>query len=139
MTAQKTNSPPRPEPTSIQAQLFVADIKAACDLYAVKLGFEIVFTYGEPPFYGQVRRGAARFNLRMICEPAFASDIRERETLLAASIAVDSAAELKASYEEFEAAGAALHQTLKQQPWGAREFIVRDPDGNLLHFAGPRV
>lgn len=139
MTAQKTNSPPRPEPTSIQAQLFVADIKAACDFYAGKLGFEIVFTYGEPPFYGQVRRGAARLNLRMICEPVFVGDIRERETLLAASIAVDSAAELKALYEEFQAAGAAFRQTLKQQPWDARDFIVRDPDGNLLHFAGPTV
>jgi hypothetical protein len=26
---------------------------------------------------------------------------------------------------------------MKQEPWGARTFIVRDPDGNLLLFAGP--
>jgi hypothetical protein len=30
-----------------------------------------------------------------------------------------------------------FHQTLKQRPWGARNFIVRDPDGNLLLFASP--
>jgi hypothetical protein len=28
-------------------------------------------------------------------------------------------------------------QTLKRQPWGARNFIVSDVDGNLLLFAGP--
>jgi hypothetical protein len=28
-------------------------------------------------------------------------------------------------------------QTLRREPWGARDFILRDPDGNLLLFAGP--
>jgi len=26
-------------------------------------------------------------------------------------------------------------QTLRNEPWGARTFIVRDPDGNLILFA----
>jgi hypothetical protein len=30
-----------------------------------------------------------------------------------------------------------FHQTLKQEPWGATTFIVIDPDGNLILFAGP--
>jgi catechol 2,3-dioxygenase-like lactoylglutathione lyase family enzyme len=136
MTAARLNSPARPELTSIEAQLFVTDIAAACSHYR-KLGFQTVFVYGEPPFYGQVRRGAARLNFRMICEPVFVGDIRVRETLLAASITVDSTVELKALYDEFQAAGVGFHQALKQQPWGARDFIVLDPDGNLLQFAGP--
>lgn len=137
MSAAKPKPPARAEFASIEAQLFVADIKAACDFYVGKLGFETVFTYGDPPFYGQVRRGVARLNLRMICEPVFVGDIRERESLLAASITVDSAADLKALHDEFLAAGATFDQALKQQPWGARDFIVRDPDGNLVLFAGP--
>jgi hypothetical protein len=28
-------------------------------------------------------------------------------------------------------------RNLKREPWNARTFIVRDPDGNLLLFAGP--
>ena len=28
-------------------------------------------------------------------------------------------------------------ETLKLMPWGARNFIVKDPDGNLVLFAGP--
>jgi hypothetical protein len=31
----------------------------------------------------------------------------------------------------------ALPQTFKRQPWGARNFLVKNPDGNLLLFAGP--
>jgi Histidinol dehydrogenase len=34
-------------------------------------------------------------------------------------------------------AGIAFFQTLRKEPWGAETFIVKDPDGNLLLFAGP--
>ena len=123
--------------TEVEAELYVADIKASSDYFTTKLGFTVVFTYGEPPFYGQVRRDNARLNLRMICEPIFVGDIRDREQLLAASMTVDSAAEIRELFVQYQAAGVDFLQTLKQEPWGARTFIVRDPDGNLLLFAGP--
>jgi catechol 2,3-dioxygenase-like lactoylglutathione lyase family enzyme len=134
-TAQLIDS--KPELTQVEAQLFVADIKASCAFFMSKLGFEVVFTYGEPPFYGQVKRDNARLNLRMICEPVFVGDIREREQLLAASMTRDSAAEIRQLFVQYQSAGVDFQQTLKQEPWGARTFIVRDPDGNLLLFAGP--
>ncbi|MGZ5912570.1 MAG: VOC family protein [Reyranella sp.] len=127
----------KPELTQVEAQLFVADIKASCAFFTSKLGFEVVFTYGEPPFYGQVKRDSARLNLRMVCEPVFVGDIREREQLLAASLTVGSAPEIRQLFLQYQAAGVDFQQTLKQEPWGARTFIVRDPDGNLLLFAGP--
>ncbi|MGD9886052.1 MAG: VOC family protein [Reyranella sp.] len=134
-----TAKPERAVPilTEVEAQLYVADIKASCDYFTAKLGFTVVFTYGEPPFYGQVRRDNARLNLRMICEPVFVGDIREREQLLAASMTVDSAVEIRELFVQFQSADVDFLQTLKQEPWGARTFIVRDPDGNLLLFAGP--
>jgi uncharacterized glyoxalase superfamily protein PhnB len=127
----------RPELSELEAELFVADIKASCDYFTTKLGFTVVFTYGEPPFYGQVKRDNARLNLRMVCEPVFVGDIREREQLLAASMTVESAAEIRQLFLDYQAAGVDIFQPLKQEPWGARTFIVRDPDGNLLLFAGP--
>jgi hypothetical protein len=36
-----------------------------------------------------------------------------------------------------QVAGGTFHQPLKPQQWGAQNFIVEDPDGNLLLFAGP--
>ena len=127
----------KPELTQVEAQLFVADIKASCAFFTSKLGFEVVFTYGDPPFYGQVTRDNARLNLRLVCEPVFVGDIREREQLLAASLTLGSAAELRQLFLQYQSAGVDFQQTLKQEPWGARTFIVRDPDGNLLLFAGP--
>jgi len=49
-TAQPATS--TPELTEVEAELFVADIKASCAFFTSKLGFAVVFTYGEPPFYG---------------------------------------------------------------------------------------
>jgi uncharacterized glyoxalase superfamily protein PhnB len=57
--------------------------------------------------------------------------------LLAASLTVDTSDEIKQLFLEYQAAGVTFFQTLGREPWGARDFIVKDPDGNLLLFAGP--
>ena len=137
MTDTTVQSIPAPVLSAVEAQLFVTDVKASCDYYTSKLGFAVVFTYGEPPFYSQVARDSARLNLRCVGEPVFADDVREREHLLSASMTVDRAADLRALFLQYQSAGVDFHQTLKQEPWGARTFIARDPDGNLLLFAGP--
>jgi catechol 2,3-dioxygenase-like lactoylglutathione lyase family enzyme len=125
----------RSKPTLLAAepQLFVADIGASCEFYTKKLGFTVAFTYGEPPFNGQVFRDGARLNLRHLDEPAIRPELQDREHLLSASITLDDA---KPLFLEFQSAGVAFHQLLKREPWGARTFIVRDPDGNLVLFAG---
>jgi catechol 2,3-dioxygenase-like lactoylglutathione lyase family enzyme len=136
-TNQTAQTAPRPILNAIEAQLFVADIQASCDFYTRKLGFTVAFVYGDPPFYGQVVRDRARLNLRVVCEPVFAGDIREREGLLSASITVAGADEIKQLFLSYQTAGVSFTQTLKKEPWGARVFIVADPDGNLILFAGP--
>jgi catechol 2,3-dioxygenase-like lactoylglutathione lyase family enzyme len=136
MTYEAGHPVPRPILSSTEAQLFVADIKASCDFYTDKLGFTVAFVYGDPPYYGQVTRDHARLNLRMVCEPVF-TDVREREHLLSASLTVATADEIKQLFLSYQAAGVPFHQTLKKEPWGARTFVVVDPDGNLILFAGP--
>jgi uncharacterized glyoxalase superfamily protein PhnB len=137
MTDEPRQATPQPTLTSIEAQLFVANVQSSCDFYTNKLGFAIEFVYGDPPFYGQVRRDNARLNLRLIGEPVFVEGIREREHLLSASITVAGADEIKQLFLSYQAAGVSFHQALKKEPWGARTFIVMDPDGNLILFAGP--
>ncbi|MGF6172067.1 VOC family protein [Ensifer sp. 4252] len=137
MTMQAKQSAPRLVLQSTSAQLFVADIKASCDFFTDKLGFAIDFVYGDPPFYGQVKRENALLSLRQVCEPVFVGDIREREHLLSASLTVGTSDELKRLFLDYQATGVRFHQTLRTEPWGARNFIVLDPDGNLILFAGP--
>lgn len=120
-----------------EPELFVADIKSSCDFFASKLGFAIGFTYGEPPFYAQVTRDSARLDLRCVDRAVIDPELRDREELLSAALTVATAGEITQLFLEFQATGATFFQTIKREPWGARNFIVSDVDGNLLLFAGP--
>ncbi len=133
--AAKTETTPVISATA--AQLFVADLKASCDFFVEKLGFSVVFVYGEPPFYAQVKRDRGRINLRHVDRPVIDPARRDHETLLSADLGVDTPEAIKQLFLEFQARGVAFFQTLRKEPWGARTFIVKDPDGNLLLFAGP--
>ena len=116
-----------------EPQLYVRDVAASCEFYSRMLGFSVAFTYGEPPFYGQVFRDGARLNLRHVDDPVVDPIRRDTEQLLAASITLEDATPL---FVEYQTAGVEFVQPLRTEPWGARTFIVRDPDGNLLLFAG---
>jgi catechol 2,3-dioxygenase-like lactoylglutathione lyase family enzyme len=133
MTDTQAETLARPALLAAEPQLFVADIAAACAFYTAKLGFAVAFTYGEPPFYAQVFRDGARLNLRCISVHVIDPLLRDAEHLLSASITLDDA---KPLFVEYQAAGVPFHQPLRTEPWGARTFIVRDPDGNLILFAG---
>ena len=123
--------------TSVEPELFVTNIAASCDFFTGKLGFTVAFTYGEPPFYAQVMRDGVRLNLRCVEAPPIDGALRDREELLAASLTVGTSDEIKQLFLEYQAAGVTFFQALRREPWGARTFIVKDPDGNLLLFAGP--
>ena len=112
-------------------QVFVTDLARSLAHYRDRLGFEIVYTHGEPPFYGEVRRDGARLNLRVVDESPFLAGVQEREELLSAYVEVTDP---EALAHEVEEAGAEIHAPLRRTPWGTIEVIVRDPDGNLLLF-----
>lgn len=123
----------KPFLTAAEPQLFVGDIAAARDFYTGKLGFQLAFLHGDPPFYGQVIRDGACLNLRHVDRPVFDPALRAEEDLLSATIVLDK---IEALFLEYQAKGVVFHQALRAEPWGARTFIVADPDGNLIAFAG---
>ncbi len=45
--------------------------------------------------------------------------------------------DLDATFEKLRAAGAEIVQEPTQQPWGTRDFAVRDPSGNLVRIDQP--
>ncbi len=137
-TSRNVTSPPsKPTITGAEPQLLVADIERSCEFFCTILGFSVVFSYGSPAYYAQVARDAARLNLRCVEGRVIDATVRDREELLSASMTVARTDEMKLLFLEFQSAGATFHQPLKRQPWGARTFIIKDPDGNLLLFAGP--
>ena len=137
MSRQQPPNVTRAVITAAEPQLFVAEVTASCDFFTQKLGFDIAFVYGDPPFYGQVMRDGARLNLRCVDAAIIDRAVRDREELLSATMTVETTGEIEQLFSEFQSTGVQFYQPLKTQPWGAKNFIVKDPDGNLLLFAGP--
>ncbi len=126
---------PQPDPAFAVPILYVSDVRRALACYAGVLGFEVLQTSGDPPFYAEVRRGGASLGLRLVHGQAIDPAVRAREIMLVqASIRVSVA---KTLYLEFLAAGAKFQSPLQRDPWGPHYFIVEDPDGNLIVFGEP--
>jgi uncharacterized glyoxalase superfamily protein PhnB len=75
--------------------------------------------------------------LRCVDRPAIDPDFRDRAELLSATFVVATADEIRQLFRKFQNSEATFVQTLTEEPWGARDFIIKDIDGNLLLFAGP--
>ncbi len=45
--------------------------------------------------------------------------------------------DLDATFEKLSAAGAEIVQEPTEQPWGTRDFAVRDPSGNMVRIDQP--
>lgn len=133
-SASRVPYPAQPILMNVEPTLFVTDFARAIDFFTEGLGFKIAFTYGEPPFYGQVARDAALINLRHVDQPVI--DRSKERDLVSASIWVSNARQL---FLHFKDRGVAFHQPLRREPWhgeGQGGFIVADPDGNLISFGG---
>jgi catechol 2,3-dioxygenase-like lactoylglutathione lyase family enzyme len=131
-THPKPTSTAAPEIVAVQPQVFVTDLARAVAFYRDRLGFTVAYLYGDPAYYGLVTRGAAGLNLRHVDASPWNATMRDAEDLLAATLVVRNA---KALFLEYKAAGVAFHQPYREQPWKAHDFVVVDPDGNLIHFA----
>jgi catechol 2,3-dioxygenase-like lactoylglutathione lyase family enzyme len=114
--------------------VFAKDFQAALAYYTGPLGFHPLFVYGDVPFYAHVARDAAILAIRHVTRPVI--DHSAGEALLSAFIEV---ADANALYAELQAAGAQIWQAPRDEPWGMRSVIVRDPDGNLICFASNLV
>ena len=131
--AQTSSTSPALRLTRAVPVISVASVEAAAGFFKNTLGFSIDFLHGEPPFYGSVSRDGACVHLKFVHEPVLTVGAQDRDGFIVAFIQVEN---VKALYAEYLAAGAGFDQKLKKQAWGGRDFIVRDPDGNGLCFAG---
>lgn len=108
------------------ATLFVVnDVMKSIAYYRDVLGFDVVFTYGEPVFYGGVQRGDVTIHFQA------AHRTKRIAGQGAANIFVT---EVDALYAELKARGAQITQPPGDRPYGMRDFDLDDPDGNHLSF-----
>ncbi len=131
--AEKT---PRADPgppvlASVTPILMVSHVTRTADYFRDKLGFDIDFLHGAPPFYGAVSRDGVCLHLRFVHAPNFAALAAREPDLIQATIEVNN---VWALFEELGGRGADICRTLTRQAWGGTDFHVRDPDGNAVSF-----
>jgi uncharacterized glyoxalase superfamily protein PhnB len=138
LKASTAGNPSSPRPSSgppilkgVVPILCVRDVKVCAAFFREKLGFEIDFLHGLPPFYASVSRDGVRLHLRYVQQPFFAEAAAREKSLIFASIEVSN---VQGLFKEFKARGVEFAETLKKQAWGGTDFKVRDPDGNVISF-----
>ena len=105
----------------------VTSIDAAAAWYAGTLGFS--HDWGEEQ--GGIA-GIARGNCRLfLTNGAFREPCRNAGPVLF-WLNLDSRAEVDGLYAQWEAAGAKIISPPEDKPWKLHEFMIADPDGNLM-------
>jgi catechol 2,3-dioxygenase-like lactoylglutathione lyase family enzyme len=105
----------------------VADIDRALRFYCEVLGFAVGFTIGDPVSFAVIEQGEAQ--LHLCVQPAKAGSSHNH-------VLVD---DLDGVYGRLQQAGVAVQQPPMNQPWGLRDLVVADPDGNTFEVAEPVI
>jgi catechol 2,3-dioxygenase-like lactoylglutathione lyase family enzyme len=103
----------------------VTDIDHALRFYRDVLGFDLAFTNGNPVSFAVIQQGDAQLHLSV--QPGKAGSTH-------AHIMVD---DLDGIHDALRQGGIPIRQPPTVQPWGLRDLVVADPDGNSFEIAEP--
>jgi uncharacterized glyoxalase superfamily protein PhnB len=125
----------------VQPVLPVADVAATASYFRDVLGFEIDFLEGEPPVHGRVKQGDGSFGFPVYIHLSQAPPAEVRPS---GELRIHVGRDLDGLFEAYRALGVAIVFAPTSQPWGLREFAVREPNGHVLRFCaesspGPEV
>lgn len=98
-------------------------MQRALKFYCDTLGFSVVFTNGSPVSFAVLRQDASHIHLSVRPESA---GLCHTHILLS---------DLDLLYSKLMEAGVVVRQPPTRQPWGLRDIVVADADGNTFEFA----
>jgi uncharacterized glyoxalase superfamily protein PhnB len=108
-------------------QLRITSVAVSLPFYVDKLGFVVDWQHQFEPGY-----------------PLFVQATREGQTIFLTEHAGDCqvggavyfvVSDADTCFLEFSSRGVQVTKALSDTPWGTREFVLTDPDGNRLRFA----
>jgi len=101
------------------------NILRAIEFYTQQLGFKLAFAdKGDPPNYVGLRRDAVELHMQFQFE-------HEMGTIRLRFLVQDP----DALFQEYQQRGVqCLAEGVRDTPWGTREFVLYDLDGNALTF-----
>ena len=114
----------------VQPVLPVSDVAASAAFFREILGFEIDFLEGDPPVHARVKVvgdwGHPVYIHLSLAEPQAVSPSGE--------IRIHVGRDLDGLFEAYRRSGAEIVFAPTSQPWGLREFAVRELDQHVLRF-----
>ncbi len=124
---------PDPRPALFRGEpvYMVHDVLETANYYRDTLDFNIDFIYGDPADHGAVSRGewtGSTVTIQLSRVPA------ERELTPASYLYIFMDTQLDALCETYRERGVEILAEPKDQPWGLREFAIRDLNGRVLVF-----
>lgn len=111
---------------SIHPVLPAEDLEASLAYYTRKLGFEVAWKWGDPPFRAGVSRGPVEIQLDA-----------DPDTRKAPGQVYLHVTGVDAYFAACVEAGAEIASPLEARPWKMKDFRVDDPGGNRLGFGEP--
>ena len=116
---------------AVEPVLMTHNLADALEFYHQKLGFNIDFVYGDPPNHAGVSFAdwSGQGLVMQLTEVA-----KEREIVPAGYLYIIMSAQLDELCEQYRANGVEIYQEPTSQPWGLREFGIKDLDGQALRF-----
>ncbi|MDM0004088.1 VOC family protein [Variovorax sp. J22G73] len=120
----------------VQPVLPVSDVSRAARWFCEVLGFELDFIAGEPPSYARVKKGDPKGD-RSHGDPVFLRlwqcNARDAKPWRG-EIVIQVARDIDGLHAAYVKRGVTVIEPPASQPWGLREFAIREPDGHVLRF-----
>ena len=123
----------------IQPVLPVSDVSRASRWFCDVLGFELDFIAGEPPSYARVKKGGDRKAGESWGDPVYLrlwQCGRRDEHPWRGEIVIHVGHDVDGLHAAYVKRGVTVIEPPTSQPWGLREFAIREPDGHVLRFCG---
>lgn len=113
--------------------LAVPDIHETLAYYRDCLGFHVDFVHGDPPLHARVCADPSYSSptVHIRFEPLEEGQRLDPSVYLFLHVGED----LDALFERYRERGVMVFREPTDQPWGLRQFIIRDCNGYLLSFS----
>ena len=112
----------------------VPDVARAGAYYQRVLGFRCEYAAGDPPEFAIYSRSGSPVMFRRALDPGLICPNEQQGGTWDVFYWVDAVEPL---HDELKGAGATFACALAVQPYGMKEFAVRDSDGYVLGFGQP--
>ncbi|MEO6845886.1 MAG: VOC family protein [Chthoniobacterales bacterium] len=111
---------------SVMPSCEVSDVSKAIEFYKEMLGFDCVFTNGNPVSFAIMSRDGVE-----ICLGSQGAGVPGKNGCYIKLSGVDDL------YAEYQKNGVKIVHTLKTEEYGMKEFMIEDLDGNTINFGEP--